>query len=184
MKATGVVRRMDDLGRIVIPKEVRRTLRIRDGDPLEIYTDRDGEIIFKKYAPIGELGNHAKEYADALYEATSHTACICDDHAVLAVAGGSKQLLNQSLGPLAEQALEQSETLIVNLDRAFQETDAPILGTRDTMAQYSSSAIAPILVAGQAAGCVVLLAKNTRMGDIEKKLCETAANFLAKQLER
>lgn len=184
MKATGVVRRMDDLGRIVIPKEVRRTLRIRDGDPLEIYTDRDGEIIFKKYAPIGELGNYAREYADALYEATSHTACICDDRAVLAVAGGSKQLANQALGPLAEQTLEKGETLVINLDRGFQENDAPLLAPRDIVNQYSSATVAPILVAGKPGGCVLLLGKDTQMGDIEKKLCETAANFLAKQLER
>jgi len=175
---------MDDLGRIVIPKEVRRTLRIRDGDPLEIYTDRDGEIIFKKYAPIGELGTYAREYADALYEATSHTACICDDRAVLAVAGGSKQLMNQALGPLAEQALEKRETLVVNLDRGFQENDAPLSASREIVSQYSSATIAPILVGGEPAGCVLLLGKDTKMNDIEKKLCETAASFLAKQLER
>lgn len=74
MKATGIVRRIDDLGRVVIPKEIRRTLRIREGDPLEIFVDRDGEVILKKYSPIGELGDFAKEYTDSLAEATGHIA--------------------------------------------------------------------------------------------------------------
>ncbi|MEW6727049.1 stage V sporulation T C-terminal domain-containing protein [Desulforudis sp. 1088] len=183
MKATGVVRRMDDLGRIVIPKEVRRTLRIKDGDPLEIFTDRDGEIIFKKYSPIGDLATYAKEYADSLYESTSHTACICDEHSVIAVAGGSKQLVNQSLGPIAEQAMERQETVVQNIGRGFKENEAPLVGPRDIMNQYTSAVISPILAGGRAAGCVILLGKNAQMTEIEQKLAETAANFLGKQLE-
>ena len=67
MRATGIVRRIDELGRVVIPKEIRRTLRIREGDPLEIYTDHDGEVVLKKYSPIGEIANIAKDYTDSLY---------------------------------------------------------------------------------------------------------------------
>ena len=78
MKATGIVRRIDDLGRVVIPKEIRRTLRIREGDPLEIFTDREGEIILKKYSPIGELGSFAKQYADVLAQGTGQIVCITD----------------------------------------------------------------------------------------------------------
>ena len=78
MKATGVVRRIDDLGRIVIPKEIRKTLRIREGDPLEIFTDKEGEIILKKYSPIGELSEFATQYAEALAKTTGHIACISD----------------------------------------------------------------------------------------------------------
>lgn len=91
MKATGIVRRIDDLGRVVIPKEIRRTLRIREGDPLEIFVDRDGEVILKKYSPIGELGDFAKEYADSLYESLNHTVLISDRDTVIAVAGASKK---------------------------------------------------------------------------------------------
>ena len=91
MKATGIVRRIDDLGRVVIPKEIRRTLRIREGDPLEIFTDREGEIILKKYSPIGELGTFAKEYADSLGQVAGVMVCICDRDAVIAAAGGAKQ---------------------------------------------------------------------------------------------
>ncbi len=89
MKATGIVRRIDDLGRVVIPKEIRRTLRIREGDPLEIFVDREGEVILKKYSPIGELGDFAKEYADSLYEAIGHIACIADRDTIIAVAGAA-----------------------------------------------------------------------------------------------
>ncbi len=87
MKATGIVRRIDDLGRIVIPKEIRRTLRIKEGDPLEIYTDRDGEVIFKKYSPIGEMQSFANEYATALQKATGTPIFVCDKEEVICVRG-------------------------------------------------------------------------------------------------
>ena len=91
MKATGIVRRIDDLGRVVIPKEIRRTMRIREGDPLEIYTDREGEVIFKKYSPIGELASFAAQYAETLYKTCSLSVVICDRDAVIACAGVSKK---------------------------------------------------------------------------------------------
>ena len=92
MKATGIVRRIDDLGRIVVPKEIRRTLRIREGDPLEIFTDREGEIILKKYSPIGELSQFAGEYAESLAQTTGHLVLITDcDHVVTASGAGKKE---------------------------------------------------------------------------------------------
>ena len=90
MKATGIVRRIDDLGRVVIPKEIRRTLRIREGDPLEIFTDREGEIILKKYSPIGELGTFAKQYAESLAQTTGCLVCVTDTDQVIAAAGTGK----------------------------------------------------------------------------------------------
>ena len=99
MKATGIVRRIDDLGRVVIPKEIRRTLRIREGDPLEIFTDREGEIILKKYSPIGELGTMAKLYAESLSQALGCTVCITDTDQIVAVSGaGKKDLQDQPVG--------------------------------------------------------------------------------------
>ena len=91
MKATGIVRRIDDLGRVVVPKEIRRTLRIREGDPLEIFTDREGEIILKKYSPIGELSAFAKQYAESLAQTTGHMVCVTDRDAIIATAGGAKK---------------------------------------------------------------------------------------------
>ena len=93
MKATGIVRRIDDLGRVVVPKEIRRTLRIREGDPLEIFTDREGEIILKKYSPIGELSQFARDYADALGQATGHTVAIADKDQFIVVSGGNRKEL-------------------------------------------------------------------------------------------
>ena len=91
MKATGIVRRVDDLGRIVIPKEIRRTLRIREGDPLEIYTDTDGGVIFKKYSPIGEMTSFATQYAEALTRTAGVPYVICDRDHVVAAAGVSRK---------------------------------------------------------------------------------------------
>ena len=110
MKATGVVRRIDDLGRVVIPKEIRKTLRIKEGDPLEIFTDKEGEVILKKYSPIGELSEFALGYAETLAKTTGHIACITDKDTVIAVAGGSKKdYLEQSLSKEIEQIMEDKE---------------------------------------------------------------------------
>ena len=111
MKATGIVRRIDDLGRVVIPKEIRRTLRIRESDPLEIFTDREGEIILKKYSPIGELGSFAKEYAEALASASGQSVCITDRDQVIAVAGGIKK---ESIGTPVTGQLEEIMTSLMS----------------------------------------------------------------------
>lgn len=99
MKATGIVRRIDDLGRVVVPKEIRRTLRIREGDPLEIFTDREGEIILKKYSPIGELGTFAQQYADSLAQTTGYVVCVTDRDTVIACAGNGKRIPWQTYQP-------------------------------------------------------------------------------------
>ena len=110
MRATGVVRRIDDLGRIVIPKEIRKVLKIREGDPLEIYTEQNGEVILKKYSPIGELSEFAGEYAETLSKTTGHIACITDKDTVIAVSGGNKkEFLEKSLSKEIEEVLDNKE---------------------------------------------------------------------------
>ena len=107
MKATGIVRRIDDLGRVVIPKEIRRTMRIREGDPLEIYTDREGEVIFKKYSPIGELMDFAGEYAETLYKTCGLPVAVCDRDCVIACAGISKrEFVEKKLSADVESVIE------------------------------------------------------------------------------
>lgn len=107
MKATGIVRRIDDLGRVVIPKEIRRTMRIREGDPLEIFTDRDGEVIFKKYSPIGELSDFAAQICDSLHRSTDAVAAVCDRDSVIAVSGASKRdFLEKRVSPSLERIME------------------------------------------------------------------------------
>lgn len=180
MKATGIVRRIDDLGRVVIPKEIRRTLRIREGDPLEIFVDRDGEVILKKYSPIGELGDFAKEYAESLFESTGHITMISDRDTMIAVAGASrKEYLEKPVGNVVEQAMDSRKTIL--------ETNPGELDIiRDTMEHFSSYVIAPIIAGGDPIGSVILLSKEdgVKMGEMETKMAETAAGFLGKQMEQ
>lgn len=182
MKATGIVRRIDDLGRVVIPKEIRRTLRIREGDPLEIFTDRDGEVILKKYSPIGELNEFANEYCDSLYETTNYTAIITDRDTIIAISGGSKkEHLEKRVSPELERIMESRNTYIT------KDAIKPIkLFYEDTSQdEYTAQVIAPIIMQGDPIGTVTLMSKepNVTMGEIEAKLVETAAGFLSKQME-
>ncbi|GHI00871.1 stage V sporulation protein T [Neobacillus kokaensis] len=178
MKATGIVRRIDDLGRVVIPKEIRRTLRIREGDPLEIFVDRDGEVILKKYSPISELGDFAKEYAEALFDSLGNPVLICDRDAFIAVAGGSKKdYLNKNIGSLVEKTMEDRSSVLVT-----QQSDVALIdGTDETISAYT---IGPIIANGDPIGAVVIFAKEGTLGEVEQKAVETAAGFLARQMEQ
>ncbi len=183
MKATGIVRRIDDLGRVVVPKEIRRTLRIREGDPLEIYVDKDGEIILKKYSPIEDLGHFAKEYADSLTEATGHITCIADSDVIIASAGtAKKEFINKQIGPAVEQAMAGRQAVLIN-DPGSNENSA-ILEDEEDQSKYSAEVIAPIIIEGDSIGAVILLSKKegVQMGHLEMKLSQTAAGFLAKQM--
>lgn len=180
MKATGIVRRIDDLGRVVIPKEIRRTLRIREGDPLEIFVDRDGEVILKKYSPIGELGDFAKEYAESLSESTGHVTMISDRDTVIAVAGASKkEFLDKSVGPILENCMDNRKTILEANSGAYELI-------KDSSETYASYVSAPIIAGGDPIGTVVLLSKEdgVKMSQMEQKMVETAAGFLAKQMEQ
>jgi len=177
LKATGIVRRIDDLGRVVIPKEIRRTLRIREGDPLEIFVDRDGEVILKKYSPIGELGDFAQEYSDSLYETTGHVAIITDRDAVVAVSGGpKKQWIDRPVVAAVERAMESRRSMTI------RKGEYP----EDEAWDFAMHVIAPIIAEGDPIGAVILGTNETnrQMGELELKLCETAAGFLAKQMEQ
>ena len=124
MKATGIVRRIDDLGRIVIPKEIRRTLRIREADPLEIFTDREGEIILKKYSPIGEMTTFARQYAESLAQVSGHTVLIADRDQFIAAAGGCRNLIGKPLSREMEQQIENRQIVLATRgDRTFVQID-------------------------------------------------------------
>jgi AbrB family transcriptional regulator (stage V sporulation protein T) len=180
MKATGIVRRIDDLGRVVIPKEIRRTLRIREGDPLEIFVDRDGEVILKKYSPIGELGDFAKEYAESLFEGTGHITMIADRDTFIALAGGSKKdYLEKQVGILLEKVMDSRKTVLETNEGSYEiAKDHP-----DLVSSYVAS---PIISGGDPIGCVVMVSKDdsTKMSSMEIKMAETAAAFLGKQMEQ
>ena len=182
MKATGIVRRIDDLGRVVIPKEIRRTMRIREGDPLEIYTDRDGEVIFKKYSPIGELNAFATEYAETLQKTAGMPIFICDRDAIIAVSGASKrEYLDRKISKQLEEILDARSMYVRG---AGKET----ISLTDDGSHYVSSAM-PIIAEGDIAGAVIAawqydVPLSDKLSDaVESKLIQTAALFLAKQLE-
>ncbi len=180
MKATGIVRRIDDLGRIVIPKEIRRTLHIRESDPLEIYTDRDGQVILKKYSPIGEMLTFAKQYAESLAQVSGHVALIADRDQFIASAGGYKQLINQAVSRQLEEKVNNREmVLAARGDRNFVNI------CDDGGAEYQHEAIAPIICEGDIIGSVILLENDNKgkMGEVEQKLVQSAAGFLGRQME-
>ena len=183
MKATGIVRRIDDLGRVVVPKEIRRTLRIREGDPLEIFTDREGGIILKKYSPIGELTEFATGYAETLAKTTGHIACITDKDTVIAVSGGAKkELLEQNISTELEKLMDDKEkyTSKQNNDLAI-----PITKNENKERRYNSQVVYPIISDGDVIGTVILLSKdnNTKMSEVEQKVAQSAASFLGSQME-
>ena len=179
MKATGIVRRIDDLGRVVIPKEIRRTMRIREGDPLEIFTDKDGELIFKKYSPIGELTDFAAQLCDSLRRSGEGIAAICDRDAVIAVSGGARrELLEKPISGALGDIMEKRA--IYRRERA----DAALPVT-DGDESYCLTVAAPILSEGDVLGAVLFVSPRGAQGatEVEYRLAQTAAAFLGKQME-
>lgn len=177
MKATGIVRRIDDLGRIVIPKEIRRTLRIHEGDPLEIYTESDGTVIFKKYSPIGELSEFATSYAESLNKSTGLLTCITDKDSVIAACGsGRKELKEKKVSDEVEKIMEKKTTFFSPSGNRVK-----IVSDND---KFKAGVIAPIVHDGDPVGTVIFIAEpEQNVNEVEQKLAETAAGFLGKTLE-
>lgn len=191
MKATGIVRRIDELGRVVIPKEIRRTLRIREGDALEIYTDREGGVILKKYSLVGELGDFAKEYAESLHQSVAHTAVICDKDTVIAAASSSRKdyapgaplAPDRAISDELEAAIDTRKALMRSAARG--ESMIAVTSGENANERYTAQLIQPILAGGDAIGAVLLLAKepNASFSPADIKVAETAASFLGRQME-
>ena len=181
VKATGIVRRIDDLGRVVVPKEIRRTLRIREGDPLEIFTDREGQIILKKYSPIGELGLFAQQYADSLSQATGHIVAISDKDQIIATAGGSKKdLIEKPISPDLEKAIDARGLITA------ASSDKNFISISDGVQEYDYEVICPIISQGDAIGAVIMLTQDSKakFGETQEQLASTAALFLGVQMEQ
>ena len=182
MKATGIVRRIDDLGRVVIPKEIRRTLRIKEGTPLEIFTDREGEVILKKYSPIGELSIFAKEYVEALAQTTGMMACITDHDQVVAASGhGSREYEGKGISRELDRVIAERE-----MKCYYGEEKGKIALVENQKENKAGLIIQPIICAGDAIGSVALVGKSNgeRPGNSEKMLVQTAAGFLGRQMEQ
>ena len=179
MKATGIVRRIDDLGRVVIPKEIRRTMRIREGDPLEIYTSRDGEVIFKKYSLLGGVEDFAGQLCETMSRSTGCICAVTDRDTVTALAGGGKrEPLGKPITPELEQIMESRRIY------QYRGEDQPI-PVSDSTAQLMTSVAAPILAEGDLLGLVLFIgtAPGIATGDAEFKLAQTIAAFLGRHME-
>ena len=179
MKATGIVRRIDDLGRVVIPKEIRRTLRIREGDPLEIYTERDGEVIFKKYSPMGDLTEAAAQMCESIAKNTGHIAVVSDRDSIIAVAGANKRdLMDKRNSQELEQIMEGRKTY------CYQSGDSRIR-VSDHVDKYHLGVASPILSEGDLMGCVMILLEeqDLPLNEPEQKLVQTVSGFLGRHME-
>jgi len=179
MKATGIVRRIDDLGRVVIPKEIRRTMRIREGDPLEIYTDNDGEVIFKKYSPIGEISPWAAQYVEILSKNTGYPVIICDKDHIIAAAGVSrKEYVGRRISQSLEELIEQRKDYCITKDK--NNKLFPVEGL-----ERSAVTVNQVIASGDVMGVVILLENDsgTLPGETEIKLASVCSGFLGKQME-
>ena len=180
MRATGIVRRIDDLGRIVIPKEIRRVLRIREGDSMEIFTDIDGAIMLKKYSPIGELGNVARQYAESIAQVSGQMTVITDKDSVIAVAGTAKKdIVGKKISKKLENILDERE-MFHNVDGKH-----PVNLVENGDFEENEQVICPIIYEGDVIGGVIIMAKtkDKQMSSVEEKLASMASNFLGRRME-
>ena len=178
MRATGIVRRIDDLGRVVIPKEIRRTLRIREGDPLEIFTEKDGEVIFKKYSPMGELSEFADRICESLGRNTGRIAAVSDRDSIIALSGAPRrELVDKQNSRELEQIMERR--------KSYRYSGGSRLQAVDGVEGYYLGVAAPILSEGDLMGCVLLLLEEggEPLQEAEQKLVQTVAGFLGTQME-
>ncbi len=177
MKATGIVRRIDDLGRVVIPKEIRRTMRIREGDPLEIYTDREGGVIFKKYSQLGDVSDFAAQLCDTISRVAGMPAVITDRDSCIAAGGiPRREVVDKHVSQRIEQIMEERQSY-----RASGQT-VPVCDGSD---KYNVVVAVPILSEGDVLGCVLFVAEGEppAADDVELKLAQTVAGFLGKHME-
>ena len=177
MKATGIVRRIDDLGRVVIPKEIRKTMRIREGDPLEIYTDKDGEVIFKKYSLMNGLSDFAAQLCETLHKTTGHIVAVTDRDVVIASSGISKrELSGRRVSVPLEQIMEKRQIYM-------RPPEEPLLLLSSDSDRFTLDLAAPILSEGDVLGCVLFVTDGLTYGETEYKLAQTIAGFLGKHME-
>lgn len=176
MKATGIVRRIDELGRIVIPKEIRKTLRLREGENLEIYTDSDDKIILKKYSLMNKLEDFSQVFTDSIYAFLKHNIIITDTDKIIAASGDlKKELLGNQISEELENHIMRRNTMLESFQKEIKITDDD--------AYQGSYTMSTIVANGDAVGLVFIFSEQDRLSEVEKKIAEITANFLAKHLE-
>lgn len=178
MKATGIVRRIDDLGRVVIPKEIRRTLKIREGMPMEIFTDVSGEVILKKYSPVGEMSQLAQAYAETLVSLTGHSAAVCDTEQIIAVAGGiGKAILHKGIAPQLDELVQGRRSFITSAESTVLVCKEP---------PVAALAVFPVVSSGDIMGAIMLLKGEKAPARLSSEAAESAkaaAMFISRQME-
>ena len=174
MKATGIVRRIDDLGRVVIPKEIRRTLKIREGEPMEIFTEMGGSVIFKKYSPAGEQSVTAGNLCEALYRTCARPVVICDRDSVIAASGAFRRELDGK--PVSAELDAAMQTRQVQHCRTPIPVSHAVPGAECAM-------VVPVISGGDLCGCAALLGTDSPVSEGDGKLLQAAALFFARQME-
>ena len=179
MKATGIVRRIDELGRVVIPKEIRKTLRMNSGDPIEIYTERT-ELILKKYSPIKSVDGFASVAAEAVRSVSGHAAAICDTDCVSAVSGGQKSLAGERISPKLEKILRDKTPIIINYSDGGEA--GQLTGAEEK--KIRSEIIVPVLSDGDVVGGCILFSysETDKMRESDLKIALTCAEFISRGL--
>ena len=180
MKATGIVRRIDDLGRIVIPKEIRRTMRIKEGDPLEIFISREGEVIFKKYSAMENINGIMQIFADSLSKFTGGAAAVCDGDSIVAVSGLSKKEYIERR--ISEEITEFMQHRKDYLRRNGSDFKVPLTDEREDVL---CEIVCPIISESECVGAVIsLVPANGELPDEEElKVCRTLSSIIGKQME-
>lgn len=174
MKSTGVVRRIDDLGRIVIPKEIRRNLRIREGDSLEIYSEGSEGITLKKYSQVENIEGFINQYVEAVYSSSKKEIVVTDKERIIAAAGSfRKDVIGKKIDIRLDEKMHRLTTQIFDNNNHLEITDTLII--------KDSAIMRPISIYGDVVGCVIIISNN--ITDIEKTLVETSASFISKYLE-
>jgi len=177
MKATGIIRRIDELGRIVIPKEIRKSLRIKEGENLEIYVDKEKNIILKKHSLIKKLNDFAQDFADSIHAFIKHDVIITDNDTILAVSGSlKKECLNQSISSDLESKINKREEILERHKKTIS-----IIDNKNIEATY---AVSPVIVNGDTIGLVMILSTNDIVDDIDFKIAQIASKFLNSHLEQ
>lgn len=176
MKATGIIRRIDDLGRIVIPKEIRKNLRLRVGENLEIFIDKDDNIVLKKFSVVSRISDFAQQLVDSMNIFKKYNIIIMDMNEFIACSGSlKKQILNKSISDDLRLMIEKREKILQN-----HMKDLKILDDKTIKCSYADSTI---IVDGEAIGMIMILLEDDKLTEIDVKLVEIVSSFLTKYLE-
>lgn len=175
MKSTGIVRRIDELGRVVIPKELRRTMRLREGEEMEVFTANNGELIFKKYSALKGIKEYGEELASSITNIISKPVVITDKDNVIVDTSTNKSYLDKRISYKFERAMEKRRTMLYKSSDAVQVSD-------ENVSDVVSMVVSPVIFQGDVLGALAIISKNNVMADTEVKLAEIATDFLSKQV--